>query len=361
MIRALAAATLALTALAGPVRADPIADFYTGKRMSFLISAPAGSGYDTYARLLARHITRHIPGNPGYVAQNMPAAGGMVLLNSVYNTGARDGTVIFTLHFNLPLYQALGGCGVRYDAAKLIGLGRLLASDTAIGVSSSAKSGVKTIADAKKTEVTIGSTGATSNATLYPLIMNNMVGTKFKIVEGYEGENAVFLAMERGEIDGFGSYSYLTFKSVRPDYLTKHLFYPLVQFGAEREQAWPDVPTAIDLAGDETDRRAMALASSGPDIGFSYFMPPGVPAERVAALRQAFADMLADPAFREEADHAKLDLRVADAPTVERIVHDVLTAPRAVTERLRALMRGPGVEEANAQNCARVQEGKTTP
>src|SRR3954467_14009926 len=136
MIRALAVAALAVAALAGPALADPIADFYGGKRLSFLISAPAGSGYDTYARLLARHITRHIPGNPGYVAQNMPAAGGMVLLNSVYNTGARDGTVIFTLHFNLPLYQALGGCGVRFDAAKLIGLGRLLASDTAIGVSS---------------------------------------------------------------------------------------------------------------------------------------------------------------------------------------------------------------------------------
>jgi len=357
MFRA-AAAALALAFASGPCLADPIADFYAGKRITVLISAPAGSGYDTYARLLARHIVRHIPGNPSYVAQNMPAAGGMVLLNSVYNTGARDGTVIFTLHFNLPLYQALGGCGVRYDAAKLIGLGRLLASDTAIGVSSSAKSGVKTIADAKKTEVTIGSTGATSNATLYPLIMNNMVGTKFKIVEGYEGENAVFLAMERGEIDGFGSYSYLTFKSVRPDYLTKHLFYPLVQFGAEREQAWPDVPTAIDLAGDETDRRAMALASSGPDIGFSYFMPPGVPPERVSALRKAFTDMLADPAFREEAAHAKLDLRLADAATVEGIVHNVLTAPRPVIDRLRVLMSGPGVDEANAKACARVQEGK---
>jgi tripartite-type tricarboxylate transporter receptor subunit TctC len=363
MVRLPAPTALALAAtlmLVQPaVASDPVADFYAGKRITLLISAPPGSGYDAYARLLARNLPRHVPGSPTIVPQNMPAAGGMMLLNSAYNSGPRDGTLLFTLHFNLPLYQAMGGCGVRYDAGKLIGLGRLLASGTAVGVGSNSPSGVRTLADAQRREAVIGATGATSNATAFPTILDNLVGAKFKIVQGYEGDNAVFLAMERGELDGFGSYSYMTFKAVRPDWLDKKLFYPIVVFGAEREPAWPDVPTAIDVATNPVDKQAMALASSGPDIGFSYFMPPEVPPERVAALRRAFADMLEDPAFRSEAEHAKLYLRPASGEAMEKIVHDVLAAPPPVIQRLRALMSskgGPSWDELTAAEfCAKGQ------
>ena len=208
--------------------------------------------------------------------------------------------ILLTLHFNLPLYQAMGGQGVRFDAGKFIGLGRLLASNAVIGVSAASKSGVKNLADAREKETIIGGTGPTSNATIYPTILNHLTGTKFKVVSGYEGENGVFLAMERGEIDGFGSYSYLTFKAVKPDYLEKKLFHPIVQWGGKREEAWPDTPTAIDVAQTPDDKRAMEIASSGPDLGFSYFMPPEVPAPRVAALRKAFEDMTNDPAFLSE-------------------------------------------------------------
>ena len=342
MVRVLARASCAVVLLAAigsmAASADEIADFYRGKRMTILISSTAGSGYDAYARLLARNIVRHIPGNPTMVAQNLPAAGGMVLLNTAYNTGARDGTLLFTLHFNLPLYQAMGGRGVQYDAGKLIGLGRLLASNAVIGVATNSKSGVRTLQDAREREAVIGSTGATSNSTVYPTILNNLTGTKFKVVTGYAGENGVFLAMERGETDGFGSFSYLTFKSVKPDYLANDVFRPIVQWGATREDAWPDVPTAIDVAETPIDKRAMELASAGPDIGFSYFMPPEVPPARVAALRKAFDDMLADPAFKDEAERAKLFLRPASAQEVERIVQNVVSAPPDVIERLRELM-----------------------
>jgi tripartite-type tricarboxylate transporter receptor subunit TctC len=347
MVRVLARASIAAVIVLAasalmPASADDIADFYRGKRMTILISSSPGSGYDAYARLLARNIVRHIPGTPTMVPQNMPAAGGMVLLNTAYNTGARDGTLLFTLHFNLPLYQAMGGRGVQYDAGKLIGLGRLLASNAVIGVASNSKSGVRTLQDARLHEAVIGSTGATSNSTVYPTIMNNLTGTKFKVVNGYEGENGVFLAMERGEIDGFGSFSYLTFKSVHPDYLANKVFQPIVQWGAAREEAWADVPTAIDVATNAVDKRAMELASAGSDIGFSYFMPPDVPAARVAALRKAFDEMIADPEFLKDADHAKLFLRPARAAEIERIVAGVLTAPPESVERLRQLMVSKG-------------------
>lgn len=341
MIRGFACAALAAgVLLAGAPRAgaDPVADFYRGKHITFLISGPAGSGYDAYARLLARNLGQHIPGDPTIVPQNMPAAGGMVLLNTAYNSGPRDGTLIFTMHFNLPLYQAMGGRGVHYDAAKLIGLGRLLASNAAIGVSATSKSGVKTLEDAKTRVAVIGATGAASNSTLYPMIMNNLIGTRFKVVIGYQGEDGVFLAMERGETDGFGSYSYLTFKSVHPDYLAKKLFYPLVQWGAKREAEWSDVPTAIDVAKTPIDKRAMELASSGPEIGFSYFMPPDVPKDRVAALRKAFGDMLKDPAFHKDAERAKMFLRPATGEEVEAIVRNVVSAPKDVIARLTQLM-----------------------
>ncbi len=323
---------------AAPAAADEISDFYASKRMTILISTPPGGGYDVYARLLGRGLSDYIPGKPTIIPRNMPGAGGMVLLNYAYNKGERDGTLLFTLHYNLPMYQAMGGRGVRYDARKIIGLGRLLASNAVTAVWATSKSKVKTVKDALQREAVIGSTGATSNSTVYPIVLNNMLGTKFKVVSGYTGGGAVFLAMERGEIDGFGAYSYLTLKSVKSDYLTEKKIDPIVQWGPKREAEWSHVPTAIDLAKNETDRKAMEIASTGPEIGFSYFMPPEVPKARVAALRAAFDKMVKDPAFLREAKRHRLALRPADSAYVEKLVADVFAAPPAAIERLRQLM-----------------------
>jgi tripartite-type tricarboxylate transporter receptor subunit TctC len=358
--RGVLAVTSLVSLLSTSAFADAVTDFYRGKRITFLISGPAGSGYDTYARLLGRNLSRHIPGQPVIVPQNMPAAGGMVMLNNAYTSGARDGTLIFTMHFNLPLYQAMGGRGVHYDAGKLIGLGRLLASNAAIGVAAESKSGVKTIKDAMSHEAAIGATGASSNSAVFPTIMNNMLGTKFKVIIGYQGEDGVFLAMERGETDGFGSYSYLTFKTMHPDYLTKKLFYPLVQWGDKREDEWSDVPTAVELAQTPIDKKAMELASSGPEIGFSYFMPPDVPKDRVAALRKAFDDMTNDPAFLADAKRANMFLRIASGAEAEAIVKNVLTAPPEVIARLTQLMVEKGgvrcADYTRAEFCAKAKD-----
>jgi tripartite-type tricarboxylate transporter receptor subunit TctC len=348
----------ALVLCAPIAKADPVADFYKNKQIDLMISADEGSGYDSYARLLARHLGDHIPGKPTIIPENMPGAGGMIVANDAYNSAPRDGTTMFTLHFTLPLYQAMGGQSVRFDAQKFPAIGRLLASNVVIGVWSKSKSGVHNIDDALKKTSTIGSTGMTSNSTVYPMILNHMIGTKFKVVSGYRGEGDIFLAMERGEVDGFGGYSYLTLKSVKQDYLTKKLFDPIVQWGAKREAAWPDVPTATDLAKTPTDKRAMEIASAGSDIGFSYFLPPGVPADRVAAIRKAFQDMLVDPAFLADAKQARLDLRPDSAADVEAMVKNVVTAPPAVTERLASLMAVNGVVDCQQYASSSMCSGK---
>jgi tripartite-type tricarboxylate transporter receptor subunit TctC len=318
-------------ALAAP---DPVAAFYAGKTVRMLISGAAGSGYDVYARLLARHMGKHIPGNPAFVADNMTAAGGLVLLNTAYNAGPFDGTLMFTLHFNLPLYQATGGTGVRFDIGRMNGIGRLLASNAATGVYSKSASGVRTLEDARRQKAVIGSAGATSNSTQFPLAMNRVLGTQLKVVPGYNGETAIFLAMERGEVDGFGAYSYLTFKSVRPEYLAQRLVLPLVQWGAEREEGWPDVPTAIEAATSPRDKDAMRLISAGSDIGFSYFVGPGVPQERVEALRAAFQAVLKDREFLADVQQAKLSLRPMPGEQIQSLVRSVLAAPKDVVDRV---------------------------
>jgi tripartite-type tricarboxylate transporter receptor subunit TctC len=331
---------ISVSSAASVVAAPPsVAEFYKGKMIRFLISTPPGSGYDTYARLLMRHYGDYIPGNPKFIPQNMPAAGGVVLLNTAANIGPFDGTLMFTLHFNLPLYQATGGEGIRFDIGKMRSIGRLLASNAAIGVSTKSATGVKTFEDVLQKEIIIGSTGASSNSFLFPTILNKMAGAKFKVVPGYDGDSGVFLAMERGEVDGFGSYSYLTFQSMRPDMLTKKMFYPLVQWGIRREEAWPDVPTAIDIAKTPRDKKAMEIVSAGSDIGFSYFLPPGVPEERVKALQDAFDATIKDPTFLADAQGANLALRTASGKEMETIVGNVLTAPKDAIDRAVELMK----------------------
>lgn len=360
---AFAAAMIVFAGLGNPATADAISDFYSGKRMTLLISSPAGSGYDVYARLLGRNLGREIPGNPSFIPRNMPGAGGMRQLNHAYNRGARDGTLIFTLHFNLPLWQAIGGNGVKYDASKIIGLGRIVASNAAIGVWAESKSKVTNIEDATKRQAVIGSTGATSNSTIFPIMLNNLIGAKFKVVHGYRGAFGVFLAMERGEIDGFGSYSYLTFKAVKPEYLSKKLFHPIVQWGTGREEGWQDVPTAVDLAKTEVDKKAMDIASSGPRIGFSYFMPPEVPPQRVKALRTAFNAMIKSEPFLADVKKLKMPIRPATGEEIEQIVADVMTAPANVIDRLKELrqrrdQRVGCKEFGSGKYCRKARKGK---
>ena len=322
--------------------ADPVADFYSGKRISMMISSGVGGGYDLYGRTVARFMNKYIPGRPSIIVQNQPGAGGMKLLNFAYNKGPRDGTVMFTLHVGLPLHQALGGRGVRFDASRLIGIGRVASGNAVTGVWH--KKGVKTFADLGKKRLTLGSTGASSNSSVFPTVAQNLLGANIKVIMGYKGGEQVMLAMERGEVDGFGSFGLASMQSTRPDYLSKKLVYPMVQWGLRREKIWPDVPLASELAKNPLDKKSMEVLSAQMDIGRSYFMAPGVPGDRVRALRAGLKKTVADSRFLSAAKKLKMEIRYATGEETEKIIAGVLAAPKDVVARLKQVMvkRGGG-------------------
>ena len=233
--------------------------------------------------------------SPASSLRTKPGAGGMKLLNFAYNRAPKDGSVIFTLHIGLPLHQALGGRGVRYDASKLIGIGRVTAGNAVTAVWHT--KGVKTFADLSKKRVTLGSTGASSVSSIFPTVAQNLLGANFKVIMGYKGGEQVMLAMERGEVDGFGAFNIASMQATRPQYLSKKLVYPMVQWGLRREKLWSDIPLAADLAKSPIDKKAVEALSAQAEIGRSYYLAPGVPRDRVQALRAALKKTVTDSRF----------------------------------------------------------------
>lgn len=323
-----------LIALPSPATASSVSDFYTGKRIKLLISSGVGGAYDLYGRLFARHMGSYIPGKPDIIPQNLPGAGGMKVLNFAYNQGAKDGTLIFTLHIGLPLHQALGRRGVRYDAGKIIGIGRLAAGNSATTIWHTA--GVKTYRDVLNKEVTVGATSASSNSAVFPTVAANLLGAKIKVIKGYKSSETVHLAMQRGEVQGSGSESLASTLANHPDYITKKLIYPLFQWGLRREKLWANVPLASELAKNDIDRRALEVLSAQMDIGRSYYLPPGVPKDRVAALRNALRNTVQDASFKADAKKARAEIRYASGPETEKMIAAVLAAPKNVLDRLKA-------------------------
>ncbi len=353
---ALAASALALS-LAGAAQA---ADFYAGKTLKILVSSGPGGGYDLYARTLGRHINRHIPGTPRVIAQNMPGAGGMKLLNFAYNQGDQDGTAIFTLHQNLPMYQRMGARGVQYDALKIQGVGRLSAGNELL--LASAKVPVKSYKDLYTKELIVGSTGASSNSTVYPYLARNMLGLKFKVISGYKSGTEVRLAMERGELQGMGSWALGSLMTSGPEYLKPGALTPLVQFGFKREKEWPDAPLATELAKTDLDRAAMQVVAIGPEIGRSYWVGPKVPKDRVMILRAAFNKMLSDPKFKEDFKRQRMLERFATGEEMEAFIKQIFAAPQASIDRLRTAMTRSGggrcQDYSATEKCSKARKKK---
>jgi tripartite-type tricarboxylate transporter receptor subunit TctC len=353
---------LGLASLASVVALAPVsaADFYKGKTLKIMVSSGAGGGYDLYARFLGRHIQRHIPGNPTVIAQNMPGAGGMRLLNHVYNDPKQDGTVIYTLHQNLPMYQRMGARGVKYDARKLQGIGRLSAGNELLLASN--KAGVKSYKDLYDKELIVGSTGSSSNSTVYPYLARNMLGLKFKVISGYKSGTEVLLAMQRGELSGMGSWSLGSMYVSGPQYLKPGALVPIVQFGPKREKEWPDAPTVLELAKSDADREALKVVVIGPEIGRSYWTGPNVPAERVRILRTAFNTMLKDKKFMAEFKRQKMLERFATGEEMEGFIKQIFDAPQSAIDRLRGAMTKAGggrcQDYSKAQVCRKKKKKK---
>jgi tripartite-type tricarboxylate transporter receptor subunit TctC len=340
-MKILSASILALIGIvpvlaATPASADPVSDFYTGKRVNLVIGYGTGGGYDVYARLLARFISEHIPGKPTIVPQNMPGAGSRGAANWLYNVAPKDGTYIAVLSQTTPTDQALGQPGVQFDARRFNWLGNMVVVNNILFVS--AATGVRTLDDAKTKPLSIGSTGASSPSVLYPQVSNNLLGTRFKIVSGYPGGGDINLAVERGEVDGRGSDSWASLKANNPGWLSEHKVNILFQIGPRREPDLSDVPLWKELAQNDQQRQMLTVLSGDMAVGRPLLTAPGVPAERVKALRQAFDETFKDPRFIEAAAQAKMYLNPIPGEELQQIVGEILSpAPDVIASIKEAI------------------------
>jgi tripartite-type tricarboxylate transporter receptor subunit TctC len=347
-------AALALAALlySGSAQADAVGDFYKGKLVTVIVSTGGGS-YSLIARALAKHMPAHISGKPTMIVKNMPGAGHVRATNFMYNHAPKDGSHLATIGNSIPLHQALGRKGVRYDARKFNWLGSTGITNLTTAVWS--KTGVKTIADAKKTEVISGGTGAGSGTVIYPTLMNNLLGTKFKIVIGYRRAGNIDLAMERGEVMARSGYSFGSLRLRHPDWLSSGKVNFLVQVGLDRAKGPKGVPLLVDLAENADQRKIFELFSGTVELGRPYLTTPGVPTDRLQALRAAFAKTLKDPAFLAAQKKTKFDLFPATWQQVDRTVKAMLASPPAIIDKAKAAMTRHGTvackDFTDAKNC----------
>ena len=330
----LAAAACAVMAVATTAQAQSVAEFYKGKTVNLYIGVAAGGEYDLHARLAARVLGKHIPGNPTVVPQNMTGAGGLKMANYLYEVAAKDGTSIGMLANSFPASQAVGEQGIAFDAAKFQWIGSISPTVETMTVWKTA--GVATIEEAKTKEVVAGATGKGAITYTFPKMLNELLGTKFKIVTGYPGGNDVNVAMERGEV-GARNNTWSAWKATRADWLKNKDIIILVQAGPTAKDL-PGVPNIEDLAKTEDDRRIMQLIISGTKLGRPLATTPGVPADRVAALRAAFEESMKDPDFIAAAQAAKVEIDPVRGETIQKVVEAVLATPKPLVERAKQIM-----------------------
>ena len=324
----------AMALMATTAQAQSPAEFFKGKTVNLLIGVSPGGEYDVQARLIARYLGKHIPGNPTVVAQNMVGAGGLTEANYLYNVAPKDGTFIGMIQNGLPIMQAVGLPGPQFDSAKFNWLGSIAATVETLAVWHTA--GIKTIDEARRTEVIIGAVGKGGITDTFPRMINEFAGTKFKIVVGYPGGNDVNLAMERGEVAGRNN-TWSSWKVTKKKWLDEKLITVLAYEGP-RPKDIGDVPSVQDLATTETDKLAIRLISAGTLFGRPLTAPPGIPADRLEALRKAFLDTMKDPEFVKEADASNIEIDPVSGEQMQKIAEELIASPQAVKNRARPLI-----------------------
>ena len=321
---------------AAGAKADAVADFYKGRAVTVVVSSSAAGGFDTLARALARHMGKHVPGNPAFIVRNMPGAGGMTATNFLYNNADKDGSVIGLVQNNTPFEPLFGTKEARYDPVKFNWLGSP-SSETAMVLLWHTVP-VSTVAELKAREVAVGVSGANSTPAFFTRLLNATLGTKMKPINGYPGQNDVLLAMERRELDGHPSAFFSSVRSTRPTWLREKTAKAILQYGPEKLVELPDVPFAPDLVASDEDKLTMQAAFAPLALGRPFLIPPGVPAERVAALRAAFAATMADPEFLAEGERMGLGLNAPrTGAQIQEVMERAYQSPPAVIERLRQL------------------------
>lgn len=334
---AASAAVFAATATMGlSAGAQSVADFYKGKTITITAATGAGATYGVHGRLLAETMKKYIPGNPEIIMQFMPGAGGAKMSNYMYNVAPRDGTHIgFPLKY-IAVNQALGRKGLKYDAAKFNYIGSLGPINSVVAMLKD-KSPIATLDEAKAKEAVMASTGKSSETFITPTLMNNLLGTKFKIVTGYRGMKGVELAMAKGEAHGrAGSWDSL--KAGQPEWLAQNKVSLIALSGLARNWDLPKVPTLIELAKTPEDKAVLSFFGNGNAVGWLFITPPDVPADRVAALRAAFDKSMNDPDYQAAVAGRKLDLKPVSGDEVTKLIKDTLAVTPAQLKSIRAAM-----------------------
>jgi tripartite-type tricarboxylate transporter receptor subunit TctC len=311
-------------------------DFYRGKQITLIIGLGAGETYDLYARLLARHLSKHIPGEPLIIPSNKPGAGSLNAVNALYNTAPKDGTVIGTGHRFVPLMPLLNMPGTQFDALKLNFIGSM-ARETGLCIARK-DSGIGSMEDTRTREFMVGTTGAGAEMTTFNATMSKMLGARLKVVRGYLTSSEIDLAIERGELQGRCGVSYGSLRVNKPEWLQNKEMAVLIQFGLVKHPELPDVPLLTELVSDKNDRAALDLMLAPSDMARPFFAPPGVPAERIAILRKAFDAALKDPALIEDAAKQRLDLMPMTGVEMEAVFAKLYALPQPVLERARVLV-----------------------
>lgn len=323
-----------MTAVPAFAQTIPLAEVYKGRTVTVVVSSSPGGGYDTLSRAIARHIGKHLPGNPAVVVQNMPGAGGIVATNYMFNVAPKDGLHIAGVQNNAPLEPLFGTKSATYDATKFNWIGTPSVEVGLMAVWHA--SGVKTIDEARNKPLTAGSSGANSAPSFYVRLLNELMGFKVKVVTGYPGQTQAFLAMERGELDFYGTTFWSALTSTKPDWIKDKKLNIIVQYGPQKAHELPDVPFLRDII-KSPDERALLIAGEGPlTIGRPYLMPPGVPADRVTAMRKAFHDTMKDPEFQADAKRQKLDISSPrTGEELQKELETIYNTPQHIVDRLR--------------------------
>jgi tripartite-type tricarboxylate transporter receptor subunit TctC len=330
------AALLAMLAGASPLQAQSVADFYKSHPITMLVGSGAGGGYDVYARTFAQFWTNHIPGHPVIIPKNMPAAAGLAAASSLYNSAERDGSVIGAFTNGAAMDPLFGNPGAHYDSLKFEWLGSIGKLENVCATWHT--SPVKTIAAARERQVIVAAAGATSNTAIVPNMLNTLIGTKFKVISGYDPGSGLTLAVESGEAEGICGLSWSTMKASRPRWVNDHLLNVIVQMGLAKLPDLPDVPSALDLVTDPDNKQVMELILIRQEAGRPFAAPPGTSADRVAALRQAFAETLADPAFVAQAQKLQLEIDPLTGEAIEKLLAKAYAAPKPIVQRAGALV-----------------------
>jgi tripartite-type tricarboxylate transporter receptor subunit TctC len=313
------------------------AEFYRGKTIELDIGYSAGGAYDVYARTLARHIGKHIPGNPTVVPKNVEGAGSLRLANTLYNAAPKDGTVIGTIGRGTGLDPLFGNKGAQFDGNKFNWIG---SANNEVSICLAwHTTGIKTFEDVLTKELVVGASSPSADTYQFPKVINGVFGTKFKIVTGYPGGNDIGLALERGEVFGRCAFSWSGVKATHQDWLDAKKINILFQMGLARHSELPQVPLILDFAKTEEQKSILTLVFARQVMAWPYLAPPGVPQDRVAILRKAFMDTFRDKEFLADAEKAKLEIAPVPGEQIQALVHQIYATPAEITQKTAALIQ----------------------